>query len=437
MNFYKKTLTWRKLVKKSIKIILSTLLVLFISGCSTANLFGPDKPKVDQNLEAVDSESLRTIPDITSVAFEWRKVEDIKVDGYYLYRAEMGKDGSKLKRVAFIDNRYTTHYVDTGLEPNTRYVYSIASGTKDGKESMPTSTYSVQTLPVFESVSYIQAISNMPRQVKILWRPHENERIKYYTVERSTPTSTSWSKIATLQGRFQVEYIDTKLEDNYAYMYRLKAHTFDHIASKPSEIARAVTKPLPLPANNVQATTDRPRKIIVGWDPSETGDVIMYKIYSSSSADGSYTHLKSVSNSYTHYEDLFKEDGKRRFYKVAAVDKDGLESTLNMSPAMGSTLPKLNKPIITLAQIQGERVILNWKAGDNRAESFIVYKTAKHSFFNRQTSKITGIQGLRFEDSNIIRGVEYLYSIESVDQHGITSEKTQEVSLTLPKLSGK
>jgi uncharacterized protein len=424
-------------VKKLIKIILSTLLVLLISGCTTANLFGPEKPKIDQNLESVDSESIRTIPDITSVAFEWRKVEDLKVDGYYLYRAEMGKEGSKLKRVAFIDNRYTTHYVDADLEPNTRYMYSLASGTKDGKESAPTSTYAVQTLPVLDSVSYIQAISNMPRQVKILWRPHENERIKYYTIERSIPTSTTWNKIATLQGRFQVEYIDTNLENNFAYMYRLKAHTYDHIASKPSEIARAMTKPLPLAANNIRASMDQPRKIIVSWEPSETNDVIMYKIYSSSSADGSYSHLKSVSSGFTHYEDIIKEDGKTRFYKVAAVDKDGLESTLLMSPAMGSTLPKLNRPIITLAQIQGQRVILNWQAGDNRAQSFVIYKTVKHSFFNRKTTKINGVQDLRFEDSDILRGVEYLYTIESIDQYGITSEPTQEVSLTLPKLSGK
>ena len=424
-------------MKKLIKITFLTLLTLLISGCTLTNLMEPEKPKIDQNLEPVDSESIRSIPDITSVAFEWRKVEDIKVDGYYLYRAEMGKEGSKLKRVAFIENRYTTHYVDADLEPNTRYMYSIASATKNDKESMPTNSYAVQTLPILESVSYIQAISNMPRQVKILWRPHENERIKYYTIERSTPTSTKWDKIATLQGRFQVEYIDTKLDDNFAYMYRLKAHTYDHIASKPSEIARAITKPLPLAANNIQATRDQPRKIIVSWEPSQTSDVIMYKIYSSSSADGSYTHLKSVSNTFSHYEDLLKVDGKTRFYKVAAIDKDGLESALNMSPAMGSTLPKLNKPIITLAQIQGERVILNWQSGDNRAESFIVYKTIKQGFFNSTTSKITGIQDQRFEDGNIIRGVEYLYSLESIDQYGITSEPTEKVSLTLPKLSGK
>jgi fibronectin type 3 domain-containing protein len=412
-------------------------LVLLISGCTLSSLGQPEKPKIDQNLEPVDSESFRTIPDITSVAFEWRKVDDIKVEGYHLYRAEMGKEGSKLKRVQYIDNRYTTHFVDTNLEPNTRYMYSISSAGKNDMESRPTSTYAVQTLPVLESVSFIQAISNMPRQVKILWRPHDNERIKYYTIERSTPTTAKWEKIDTLQGRFQVEYIDKNLEDNVAYMYRLKAHTFDDIASKPSEIVRAMTKPLPLAANNIRATNDRPRKIIVSWEPSETSDVIMYKIYSSNRADTGFSHLKSVSNGATYYEDVINEDGKNRFYKVAAIDKDGLESALLMNAAMGSTLPKLNRPIITLAQIQGERAIINWQAGDNRAQSFIVYKTVKEGFFNNKTTKMTGIQESRFEDKDIVRGVEYVYSVESIDQYGITSQPTQEVSLTLPKLSGK
>lgn len=420
-----------------IKITSSILLVLLISGCTLSSLTEPEKPKIDQNLEAVDSESFRTIPDITSVAFEWRKVDDIKVIGYNLYRAEMGKEGSKLKRVHFIDNRYTTHFVDTNLEPNTRYMYSISSAAKNDMESRPTSAYAVQTLPTLESVSFIQAISNMPRQVKILWRPHDNERIKYYTVERSTPTTPKWQQIDSLQGRFQVEYIDKQLDDNVAYMYRLIAYTYDNIPSKPSEIVRAVTKPLPFGANNVRATNDRPKKIIVSWEPSESNDVIMYKIYSSSSADGSFNHLKSVSNTSNFYEDILNEDGKNRFYKIAAIDKDGLESALIMNAAMGSTLPKLNRPIITLAQIQGERAIINWQAGDNRAESFIIYKTSKEGFFNSKTTKITGIQDSRFEDKDIVRGIEYVYSVESIDQYGITSQPTQEVSLTLPKLSGK
>lgn len=101
---------------------------------------------------------------------------------------------------------------------------------------------------------------------------------------------------------------------------------------------------------------------------------------------------------------------------------------------MGSTLAKVNKPIITLAQIQGERAILNWQSADKRTVSYNVYKTIKDGFFDKKTIKITGIDALRYEDKDIVRGVEYSYAIQAVDEFGIASEKTAPTELVLPKL---
>ncbi len=134
------------------------------------------------------------------------------------------------------------------------------------------------------------------------------------------------------------------------------------------------------------------------------------------------------------YEDFINEDGKIFFYKITATDKDGLESSLNVNAVMGSTLNKVNKPIMTLAQIQGEKAILNWQSADKRTVSFNVYKTVKDGMFNKKTIKISGIKALRYEDKDIVRGVEYSYSIQSVDEFGIASEKTDTTQLILPKL---
>ena len=90
--------------------------------------------------------------------------------------------------------------------------------------------------------------------------------------------------------------------------------------------------------------------------------------------DGSFDLIKAFTASVLEYSDIVNEDGKSYFYKVSSVDKDGLESDLNINPSMGTTLPKLSKPIITLAQIQGERAILNWQPGDRRAVSYVVHR---------------------------------------------------------------
>lgn len=421
-------------MKKSMKLASLTALILLISGCTSVNLDKPNVPKVDETLEVVDSASIRTISDINAVAFEWRKVDDPRVVGYHFYRANLKEKGTKLTLIDTVENRYTTHYVDEDLDPNTKYIYKISSATNGEVESKTTSDYIVSTLPKMEGVSFIQAISNLPRQIKIIWRPHSNERVEEYKIERSTPTTTDWDKIATVDGRLQAEYIDLDLDDNVIYEYKVTAITYDNLETMPSEIVKAQTKPLPEGILGLKVSTNLPKKISLNWEPSKSSDVIRYKVYRSSSQNGSFELRKSLDNNTLNYEDFINEDGKVYFYKVSSIDKDGLESDLNINAIMGSTLAKQAKPVLTLAQIQGEKAILNWQAGDTRAQSYIIHKTIKESFFKSKTEKIEGITNLRFEDKDISRGVVYSYSIQSVDKFGILSDITDKTELVLPKL---
>jgi len=417
------------------KLVSLTALILLVSGCSLKNnLNEPKTPKVDESLESVDSSSIRTIADINAIAFEWRKVDDPRVVGYHFYRANMKKDGTKLKYIDTVKNRYATHYVDKDLEPNTKYVYKISAATDGEVESKTTTDYSVSTLPRVESITFIQAISNLPKQIKIIWRPHPNERVEGYKIERSSPQTSEWEKLDTIEGRLQAEYIDTDLEDNIIYQYRVTALTFDDLESIPSKIVQAQTKPLPNPALKLNASRDLPRKIALSWQASASADILKYNIYRSSSATFGFTKINSVGANTLKFEDFINEDGKVYFYKVRAVDNDGLESSEHINSVMGTTLDKLEKPILTLAQIQGQKAILNWQAADNRAVSYNVYKTIKEGFFKEKTIKFENINALRFEDKDIARGVEYSYAIQSVDKYGITSEITDKTELVLPKL---
>jgi len=419
---------------KLMKLTSLTALILLVSGCTNGNLSQPNLPKIDDTLEVVDSASIRTISDINNIAFEWRKVDDPRVVGYHFYRANLQEDGEKLKLIDTVENRYTTHYVDEDLKPNTKYVYKISSATKGEFESRTTNDYIVSTLSKMEGVSFIQAISNLPRQIKIIWRPHSNERIESYKIERSSPATSKWEKLDTVDGRLQAEYIDSDLDDNVVYNYRVTALSFDGLESQPSAIVKAQTKPLPEGILSLKASRDLPRKIVLTWEPSQSSDVIKYNIYRSSDADNGFDVIKTVDTNVLEFQDFVNEDGKAYFYKISSVDKDGLESDLNINSVMGSTLGKLAKPVITLAQIQGEKAILNWQPGDRRAVSYVIHKSIKENFFKTKKEKIENINALRFEDKDIVRGVVYSYSIQAVDKNGILSEITDKTELVLPKL---
>ena len=160
-----------------------------------------------------------------------------------------------------------------------------------------------------------------------------------------------------------------------------------------------------------------------------------YEIYRSLIKSFGFIKIKEVNSNTLNFVDQIDDDGKEYFYKVISVDKDNLKSSSKADAVKGRTLNKPEKPTITLAQIQGTKAIINWNAGDNRAISYNVYKKAMINFFESKTEKFTDIKELRFEDNNIVAGVEYQYSIQANDTYGLISDKTDEASLIIPKIS--
>lgn len=413
-----------------------TALILLFSGCT--NIFNdlntPTKPNINEAIETVDYNSIKSIADITSIGFEWQKVNDPKVIGYNFYRTDLQKDGKNLRLVKSIDNRYATHFVDKDLEPNTKYAYQISAKVSGGSESKTTDAYMAQTLQRIVPVSFIQAISDLPNRVKLLWRPHPDKRIEYYRIEKFNTTLNEWIYLRTVEQRLQVEYIDTGLDNNTSYKYRIKAFTFNHVESAPSPAVVGKTKALPVDVTNIQASNNQAKKINITWNASPTTDIIKYEIHRSSYSSLGFSKIATVNTDVFEYTDKINDDGKAYYYKIIAVDKDHLESPFKANPVKGNTLTRPAKPILTLAQIQDNKAILNWKAGDIRAISYNVQKRIRLNFFEYKTIKFNNINDLRFEDTDIVSGVEYKYSVQSNDEFGLISDKTDEASLTLPQL---
>lgn len=408
--------------------------IAVFSGCEK-NLEVSQKPKVDLNLPVVDSKSIKSISGIKTIALEWKSISIASAKGYNIYRSNMQTDGTKFKRIASLKNKYITHYLDTDLEPNSKYSYSVALLSNQNIESAPSDATIASTLPNFDSVSLIQSISNLPRQIKVLWRPHSNPAVSHYVIERSSPTTGKWTKLGELENRYNIEYIDEDLGDNETYTYRIKAVTFDNIVSNTSMITNGTTKPLPKHIKNFKATRDMPRNIQLSWGESTTKDVVLYNVYSSTSVDGVFTKIAKAPVSHNRFDNHIPEDGKIFFYKITTVDKDGLESKINdVEPVMGSTLTKPKTPRVTLAQIQGDKIILNWANSDDRAVSYNIFKKEKADWSSSKEKMIPNVEGLRFEDPDVIRGIEYRYSIQAVDANGLLSKRTEELTSKLPKL---
>lgn len=410
----------------SIRITLSAALALSLfSGCAPQP--APQKTvTIDSTLPVPSMNGF--IADITSAAFEWKPIDDLRVTGYYVYRTTPGTEDQKLNRIGTIDSRYATHYVDESLKPDTHYQYRFSTFTKEGSESVGSEMMVVATQPMIAPVSFFQSVGNMPRSAKLLWRPHPNGKISGYEIERQDAVDQKWNVISRISGRLTPEYIDSGLKDGQVYHYRIRAVTFDHLSTQPSETAKVVTKPLPPQVQNITASTDLPRKIQLGWDGCTISDLAHYNIYRSSIPNGLFDYHVKLAD--TKFSDDVKEDGKAYYYKITAVDKDGLESAIGSVSVQGATLSRPQPPVAIEGKVENRSAVLRWGSGDPRTVSYTVIKTTKINWLKREVQEINNIPGTTFTDSDIKPDTAYTYEVVAVDKNAIRSLPTAAVELS-------
>ncbi|WP_457746976.1 fibronectin type III domain-containing protein [Sulfurimonas sp.] len=401
--------------------------LLILSGCQGINPLPKKKVIIDSTLPVVALTKNGIMRDMKTVAFEWNSIKDPRVKSIYVYKRVSGKDASnKLDYYDTIDNRFKTHYLDANDEPNTKYSYAFRVVSKDAQGKL-SETYNVSTLPVLQSVSWIHSIAGLPRSAKIIWRPHENQRVESYIIERKTFKDETFKKIATLKGRLHAEYIDEDLADNAVYLYRIRVETYDGIVSTPSQIVKSVTKALPKSVEYISATKDLPKMIKINWSPSKQKDFSQYYLYRGKDIDSSFELIAKLYNN--NYTDKIDADGKVYFYRVGVVDKDGLESEHDKNTIMGMTLPKPDAPVITGIKLIDSGVELSWKKIDSRIKSYFIIRKHRTSWFKETTKEYKNIFTNSFVDKNINPDSTYIYTVYGVDENGIVSKPSTEVKV--------
>jgi fibronectin type 3 domain-containing protein len=412
----------------SLSTLLTASLLLF-SGCVGSSPKPKDESSVDETLPLVHLTKSGVILGMKEIAFEWERIKDPRVEGVYIYKSKLLDDNSqsKLEFYTTIDNRFSTHYLDRNIEPNTQYKYAFKtfSHNADGRLSK---VLNVKSLPVLHSVSWIYSVTGMPRVAKILWRPHSNQKVTSYIIERQVLNNGEWDEVAQIKGRLSAEYIDTELEDNHIYKYRIRVKTFDNIISSPSSVVKVVTKALPQGVKSIHATTNLAKEIKIEWSKTNSKDFSLYYLYRAEDIDGDYKLIATLHNPV--FRDKIDEDGKVYFYRVSIVDKDGLESKNNKVFATGKTLIKPDTPTITKAKlIDNKKVELQWVSNDPRVQTYTITKTEKQGWFEKTSQNIENIPSNQYIDTDIKPGTKYTYVLYGVDQYGIKSKPTLDIEI--------
>jgi len=388
------------------KWFLLIIFLMIITGCAT----NQPAPKSNPNLPIV--KNFNAYPDRNAIALRWTNIRNMK--GYFIQKFDFKK--KKWDKTIEIDDPYQTLYVDTHLKPNTLYRYRIATFDKNKIPSLAVEIEK-KTLPTISSVIPLEIKPLPNKQIKIIFRPHINERVNSYIIQRFNDNTTKWENIAKLSPRYNVEYIDKNLIEGKIYKYRIIAKTFDGLTSLPSKVLTVSTYKKPPIILNITATVDLPKEIKIKWSPVK--NVAYYKVYRKNAF--SYQPIATTKNNF--YVDKINKDNDTEFYKVTAVSIHKTESMLDKTPyVMGKTLNIPAKPIIsTNIKKNGIELIIN--SPDNRAVKYLIIKKIGNIFNYTQKKYIT--HSNVFFDKNIDKKNNITYKIYAIDKYGLISNPTE------------
>lgn len=159
--------------------------------------------------------ALKTISgsDYEKINVKWNAVSG--ADTYYVYRK---LPGGKWSRIGSTSGNNKVSFVDRTAEPYQVYLYTVrAARTVNGKKVM--SNYD-KTGSCWIDYPEVGALASSKRS-KVVW--DEIEGVDGYRIYRRTGNG-SWSRIATVKGQDNTEYVDTTIKDGTKYAYAVRAY---------------------------------------------------------------------------------------------------------------------------------------------------------------------------------------------------------------------
>ncbi len=264
---------------------------------------------------------------VRSIAFGWSLHPDPDVVKYRIYRS--GSKNGDFKLVEEISGRAVVEYTDTGesnLSDGKTYFYYVTAVNRGGAESDRSSIISGYTLGPPTAPGSLRLTSGMARSVRIEWEPVADQDVTSYSVYRGE-SPDALRRIARLNGRDVAKYVDNgewerRLEGRKEYYYTVRSVNTVGVESRAGEILSAMPKNGPAPPVGFSATQGLKGRTTLTWSPNKEPDIEGYRVLRATPDSREFRVIALVKDEI--YEDLFLDHGATYYYRIQAVDHDGL-----------------------------------------------------------------------------------------------------------------
>ncbi len=335
----------------------------------------------------------------------------------------------EIKRLS-TKKRASFSFKDGDIQPDWTYYYRYHVLTKKGFISPVSEAASAATRGIPLSPQGLKAKGGMVKSILIEWKPPPDPEVRGYIIYRSSSPAGPFVEIQKMRGKNKSSFLDggtvkEKLTDGTPYYYRIRSYNKVNMLSQESEIIFARTKKVPHVPLGLKALGGQAKRISLSWDPNPEKDIRHYVIYRSDDVANGYKKITAEPGDKTDFADTKLADGTTYYYRIRAVDVDGLESELSETVSVTTkALPSIPKGI----KAEGGRgkVTLSWEANPEvDITRYHIYKEKTLGF-----KKIGFTEGISYTDKNLRDGKTYTYKITAVDRDGLESPFSQEISAT-------
>ena len=319
---------------------------------------------------------------------------------YEVYRSTRQNSGYSL-----LGTTTSTSYVNTGASTGTTYYYRVKAVSRNGMASGYSNIVSGKAKAAAPAAPSVTAGNSSTGKPRLTWKAVSGA--VSYRIYRSESRGTGYSLLGTTSS---TSYTNTGAKAGKTYYYRVKAVNRDGMASGYSNIVSGKAKAAAPAAPSVTAGNSSTGKPRLTW--KAVSGAVSYRIYRSESRGTGYSLLGTTSS--TSYTNTGAKAGKTYYYRVKAVNRDGMASAYSNIVSGKATLPA---PVLNIGlSVSSGKPMLAWDAVPG-ATSYRIYRsTSRDSGY----SLLATTTSTSYVNTSAAKGTTYYYRVKACNAAGLS-----------------
>ena len=319
---------------------------------------------------------------------------------YEVYRSTRQNSGYSL-----LGTTTSTSYVNTGASTGTTYYYRVKAVSRNGMASGYSNIVSGKAKAAAPAAPSVTAGNSSTGKPRLTWKAVSGA--VSYRIYRSESRGTGYSLLGTTTS---ASYVNTGAAAGKTYYYRVKAVNRDGMASGYSNIVSGKAKAAAPAAPSVTAGNSSTGKPRLTW--KAVSGAVSYRIYRSESRGTGYSLLGTTTSA--SYVNTGAAAGKTYYYRVKAVNRDGMASAYSNIVSGKATLPA---PVLNIGlSVSSGKPMLAWDAVPG-ATSYRIYRsTSRDSGY----SLLATTTSTSYVNTSAAKGTTYYYRVKACNAAGLS-----------------